>query len=72
MKREFEYKGIIFYIGNYTPRRNEFERGCKYKLFYGPDHIPTDWIFGTIKEAKEFIQREWIRFAHQKGNRYGK
>ena len=63
MKREFTYKDIIFYVGNYTPRKNEFERGCKYKLFIGPDRIPTDYIFETIKQAKEFAEREWVRFA---------
>lgn len=53
MKREIMIKNIRFYIGNYTPRNNEFEKGLKYKLFV--DDIPTNYNFNSIKEAKKFI-----------------
>ena len=71
MNRDFEVHGIKFHIGNYTPRRNEFERGAKYKLYVyrdlkheGETAIPTNFICSTIKEAKEFATREWIRFDY--------
>lgn len=71
MKREIEYKGIKFFIGNYTPRKNEYEKGLKYKLYvkrYSPitrpdgEYIPTDSCFETIRQAKEWIKREWMRY----------
>ena len=61
--RNLEYKGIMFYIGNYTPRNNEYEKGLKYKLFVGPDRIPTDACFATLKDARAYIRREWIRYS---------
>lgn len=58
MKRNINIKGIAFYIGNCTPRKNEFERGLKYRLFV--DDLPTDYCFSTIKEAKEFINNNYF------------
>lgn len=53
-------------VGNYTPRRNEFERGLKYELHYADGEYGktgTGYRFSTIKDAKEFAKREWIRFV---------
>ena len=60
MKREIIIKDIKFYIANYTPRRNEYERGQKYKLFV--DEIPTAYTFTTIKAAKSFIKSNYYIF----------
>lgn len=61
MKNEFEYKGIKFYIGGYTPRENEFERGLKYQLFVGD--IPTGAKFETKHAAKNYaIENYFIWF----------
>ena len=57
MKRDIQIKGIDFHIGNYTPRRNEYEKGLKYKLYAGG--IPTDHVFSTLREAKEFINNNY-------------
>lgn len=59
MRRDVEYKGIMFHIGNFTPRNNEYERGLKYRLFVGPEMIPTDHVFMTIREAKTFIEKNY-------------
>lgn len=53
MKREIEKCGVNAYISNYTPRRNEYEKGLKYRLIV--DDTPTGYLFSTIKEAKEFF-----------------
>jgi hypothetical protein len=58
MKREIIVKDIVFYIGNQTPRRNEYERGQKYRLFVGGR--PTSYTFHTIKEAKTFIEKNYF------------
>lgn len=59
MKRELEIKGIKFYIGNYTPRKNTFERRLAYQLYV--DGIPTDYKFVRIREAQKFVQKNyWI------------
>lgn len=58
MKRDFNIKGITFHIGNYTPRKNEYERGLKYRLFVGDR--PTNYVFTTIKQAKEFINKNYF------------
>lgn len=60
MKREIIIKDIKFYIANYTPRRNEYERGQKYKLY--ADGIPTAYTFDTIKAAKAFINANYYIF----------
>lgn len=59
-------KGYHFHIGNYTPRRNEYERGLKYKLFFysverdGEEILyPTSSCFSTLKEAKDHIIRNY-------------
>ena len=62
MKRTIIYPDIQFYIGNYTPRNNEYEKGLKYKIFVGPGNIPTNHCFSTIKEAKEYLKNNWIYF----------
>ena len=74
MKNEFEYKGIKFYIGGYTPRENEFERGQKYQLFverfypgeiceYYPRYISTGAKFETKHAAKNYaIENYFIWF----------
>ena len=53
MKRIYKINNVIFEIGNRTPRRNEFERGQKYRIY--ADGIPTGYTFATVKEAKSFI-----------------
>lgn len=58
MKRDFTYKGIDFHIGGYTPRKNEFERGLKYKLFV--DNTPTDYCFSTIHETRNFVFKNYF------------
>ena len=60
MQREIIIKDIHFYIGNQTPRRNEYERGQKYRLY--ADGIPTGYTFTTIKEAKNFILKNYYIF----------
>ena len=62
MKRIVLYPNIEFYIGNYSARNNEYERGLKYKIFVGPDRIPTNHVFCTLKEAREFLKHNWIYF----------
>ena len=67
--RTFAVKGIEFLIGNYTPRNNEYEKDLKYSLYVKVDDsgcvfwMPTDYKFSTIKECKEWAEREWVRFA---------
>lgn len=58
MKRDFIYKNIPFYIGNYTPRNNKFEHGLKYRLFV--NDIPTEHVFATIKECKNWIMQNYF------------
>lgn len=58
MKRYIYIKGIEFYIGNQTPRRNEYERGQKYRLFV--DGRPTGYSFHTIAAAKDFINKNYF------------
>lgn len=58
MKRDFEVKGIRFHLGNYTPRRNEFERGLKYQLYV--DGIPTGYKFNTLKEGKAYATKNYF------------
>lgn len=58
MKREIIVKDILFYIGNQTPRRNEYERGQKYRLFV--EGRPTSYTFRTLKEAKTFIEKNYF------------
>ena len=60
MNRDIDIKGIHFHISNYTPRRNTFERGIKYKLFV--DYIPTEYHFSTIKECKSWIEKNYYIF----------
>ena len=49
--------GLMFYIGNRTPRRNEYENGLKYIVFVG--EIPTSNYFSTIKAAKQWIYKNY-------------
>lgn len=58
MKREIEKKGVKAYIANYTPRRNEYEKGLKYKLIIG--EMPTNYCFSTIKEAIAFFDKNYF------------
>lgn len=58
MKRDFEIKGVQFHLGNYTPRRNEFERGLKYQLYV--DGIPTGYKFNTLKEGKVYATKNYF------------
>lgn len=58
MKRNVTFKGIDFHIANYTPRKNEYERGLKYKLFVAG--IPTSYCFCTIREARNFISKNYF------------
>ena len=58
------YTVIYFSLGNYTPRRNEYERGLKYHLYVtaydinGDRHdSPTGLLFATIAEAVGYIER---------------
>lgn len=60
MKRDIEKKGILFHIGNQTPRRNEYERGQKYRLFV--EGIPTGQTFATIKAAREYIEKNYFLY----------
>lgn len=69
MNRHFNFKGIHFYIGNYTPRRNEFERGLKYELYiieplqgsmYPLYTISTGYKFETIKQAKKYAVENYF------------
>lgn len=66
MKREIEKKGILFCIGNQTPRRNEYERGQKYRLFVidaaTGEHIPTSATFHTIKAAREYVEKNYFLY----------
>lgn len=58
MKRTIEKNNIIFELANYTPRRNEYERGQKYKLFV--DGIPTRPTFRTLKEGRDYINKNYF------------
>lgn len=59
MNREFNIKGVKFYLGNYTPRNNEFEKGLKYKLYVG--NIPTSFTFSKLSEGKKFAtENYWL------------
>ncbi len=60
MKRDKNIKGLIFHLGNYTPRKNEFERGLKYRLFV--DNIPTGYTFGTLREGWQFVNDNYWRW----------
>lgn len=68
MKRHFTIKGINFFLGNMTPRNNEFEKGLKYRLFVegvesqSGQWFPTSHVFCTLKEGKEFAKREFWRW----------
>ena len=58
MNRKFTVHNIDFEIGNYTPRKNDFEKGLKYHLFrFG---IPTGYKFSTIKECTQFVTENWV------------
>ena len=61
MKRIILKPGVKFEIANYTPRKNEFEKGLKYRLFV--DDIPTAETFSTLKQAKEWIDKNWIIYT---------
>ena len=55
------YKGIEFTLGGYTPRKNEFEKGLKYRLYVN-DQL-TGYCFSSKKRAVEFIKRNyWLWF----------
>ena len=58
MKREQIIKGLRFYLGNYTPRNNEYEKGLKYRLFV--DSVPTGYTFETLKQGREFIKKNYF------------
>ena len=63
MNRDFIVHGVHFMIGNQTPRKNEFERGLKYRLFvrdvdYG--YMPTQYTFSTIHEGIKFINKNYF------------
>ena len=60
MKNTFTIKGVEFEIGEYTPRRNEFERGVKYQLFV--NGYASGFCFSTKHEAKAFAEREICRW----------
>lgn len=70
MNRNINYKGISFYIANYTPRRNQYEKGLKYQLFIKspdyiaphPEYIPTNIYFCTIHEGKRWIKANYYIF----------
>ena len=49
--------GLVFYIGNRTPRHNEYENGLKYIVFV--EDMPTSNYFSTIKEAKQWINKNY-------------
>ena len=59
MKRNMNINGIEVYIGNFTPRHNEYERGLKYRVYI--DSMPTSYVFSTIHEAKSWVQKNiWL------------
>lgn len=60
MRRDIEKRGILFHIGNRTPRRNEYERGQKYALFV--NGIPSGHTFHTIKAAREYIEQNYFLY----------
>lgn len=75
--RDFTIKGVDFHIGNYRPRKNEFEKGLKYQLFVKvydgmcvvDGKVVDDFRFqgtsiygSTIKEIKETAKREIYRW----------
>ena len=57
MNNKFTVKGIEFEIGHYTPSRNEFEKGLKYRLYCGD--IPTGYTFTTKRACKEFAAKNY-------------
>lgn len=60
MKRIYQYADMQFKIGNYTPRRNEYERGLKYEVFImGDDSVyrGTGYRFSTMHEAKAALKK---------------
>ena len=61
MKREVTIKGIDFFLGNYTPRNNPYEKGMKYRVFLKDEKgfIPTSYIFATLKDSKEFLEKNY-------------
>lgn len=58
MKRVFIFKDIIFEIGNFTPRNNDFERGVKYRLFV--NNIPTEHVFKSLKDCRSWIKENYF------------
>lgn len=71
MKREFTINGIEFYIANYNPRRNEYERGLKYDLMMKDyfnynageyTYRSTGAKFETMRGCKDYARREIARW----------
>jgi hypothetical protein len=60
MNKIFYVNGVRFEAGGYTPRNNEFEKGLKYRLFV--DDWPTELLFSTLKELKEYAQKYWALY----------
>lgn len=65
--RNFTIKGIDFTVGDYRPRKNEFEKGLKYILLIKVYDTParkdyfsyrdTGARFSTIKAARKYAEK---------------
>ena len=62
----YRNKGLCFYLGNRTPRNNEYERGMKYFLLVGETNAielkATGWHFSSIKQAKDWVKENYFIF----------
>lgn len=53
---------VVLSVRNYNPRKNEYERNCKYALCYADTGHDTGYHFSTIKQAKHFAISEKYRW----------
>lgn len=60
MTRTKNIKGLFFHLGNYTPRKNEFEKRLKYRLFV--DGIPTGYTFERLRDGWQFVNDNYWRW----------
>ena len=56
MIHKYTYKSIDFEIVPYIPRKNEFEKGLKWRI------DGTTHLFSTLKECKNWITDNYFIF----------
>lgn len=57
---DYKGKGLKFTLGTFTPRNNEYERGLRYFLVV--NGFNTDYRFASVKEAKQWVQKNYFVF----------